>query len=76
MRVAAKHARPSPLHHLPYPRRHLFDLLTQAFAGELFDDAARPFDPRGDLAVTMASSSSSRSVWHPPFAQVFHFVGD
>jgi hypothetical protein len=46
MRVAAKHGRPSPLHHLPYPRRHLFDLLTQAFEGELFDDAARPFDPR------------------------------
>src|SRR5271166_830863 len=29
MRVAAKEARPCLFHHLPHPRRHLLDLLTQ-----------------------------------------------
>src|SRR5208337_4988193 len=49
VRVAAKDARPRLLHHLPHPRRHFLELLTQAVQGELPYGAPRLLDPVGDL---------------------------
>ena len=64
MCVAAKDARPCLFHHLLHPRRHFLDLLTQAFQGELLDDAARPFHPLGDLPdepLRLANHPAGRS---------------
>src|ERR1022692_517745 len=50
VRVATEHSRPGLLHHLFHPRRHRDQLLTQAFEGGLFEDIARCFHARRDLA--------------------------
>ena len=50
MRVATENSRTGLLHHLLHPRRHRIQLFAQAFEGGLFEDIARCFHARRNLA--------------------------